>query len=234
MSFSFKAKDMEARFVDALTGEGKGRNSTAARIAGYRFPHIVGVKVANRPEVRRAVKARTEEMAMGSQECLCRLGAHARADIADYADLVGLTDPKEIRSTLLKLQRQGKAGGIKRLTPTRFGLSVEMVDTQAALTTLAKHLGLLRDKLDITIQTPQFNTEKIRALLADPTGLDLVCALDSRLAALDAPQGDSGQVIDVTPVDQASPSEPIVDGSAPKPADVSPVGAEDIPPAEDT
>jgi hypothetical protein len=223
----------QKRFVDAVTGEAGGKNATAARTAGYHFPGIDSVKVSRTPEVVKAVKAHAEELSMGSRECLCRLGAHARADIADYASLVGLTDPKEIRAALLKLQKQGKAGGIKRLTPTRFGLAVEMVDTQAALTTLAKHLGLLRDKLDITIQTPQFDTAKIRALLSDPQGLDLVCALDSRLAALALPEpseGPSGQVIDITPCPAEGPSEPTTDGSAPKP---TPVGAETSAPADD-
>lgn len=210
----------QERFVDAVTGEAEGKNATAARIAGYSFPKIESVKAAR--SVAPHVKARVKRLAMGSAECLGRLAAQARVDISDYADLVGQVDPQQIRSTLLRLQQQGKAGGIKRLTPTRFGLSIELVDSQAALTTIAKHLGLLRDRLDVNIQTPAYDASKIRALLNDPEGLDLVCALDSRLAALAGPQSDPGQVIDVTPAPSAEVSESTVGGSAPK------VSAEDL------
>jgi hypothetical protein len=211
------------RFVAAYTGEANGNQTEAARIAGFSRPSVDGTVLLADERVASAVADRTEHLAMGSAECLTRLASMARVDMGDYAGLVGQEDTASIRAELVRLQAQGKTHQIKRLTPTKYGLSVEMVDSQAALTTLAKHLGLLRDRLEIDVRPPSYDTAKIRALLQDPRGMELVCELDARLAAVD------GAPLACEPSDGSSdlpaiegPSGASVGPSAPNP----PLGAD--------
>jgi hypothetical protein len=212
------------RFVEAFTGEANGNKTEAARIAGFAQPEFEGMRLTKDDKVVQAIASRVEAEAMGSTECLTRIAELGRADIGEFADLVGATDEGHIRSTLKRLHAQGKTRVIKRLTPTRYGLSVELGDSQGARETIAKYLGLLRDRLEIDVRPPSYDTAKIRALLADPRGMELVCELDARLAAID------GAPLACEPSDGSSdlpalegPSQAPTGASAPNP----PVGADD-------
>jgi hypothetical protein len=214
----------QERFVAAYTGEAMGNKTEAARIAGFAEPSVEAQHLLDRPQVVQAIAARVESEAMGSVECLARIAELGRADIGDFADLVGATDEGHIRSTLKRLHAQGKTRVIKRLTPTRYGLSVELGDSQGARETIAKYLGLLRDRLEIDVRPPSYDTAKIRALLADPRGMELVCELDARLAAVEVaplacePSDGSSDLPALEGPPQALPGP-----SAPNP----PVGADD-------
>jgi len=54
--------DLEDRFVDMYVGEAQRRASTAARLAGYKQPHVMGCKVLARSRVREAVRERTAKI----------------------------------------------------------------------------------------------------------------------------------------------------------------------------
>jgi hypothetical protein len=138
------------------------------------------------------------------------------------------------------LQQSGKARLISQLVPTKYGLSVKLHDSQAALTTLAKCLGLLRDRLEISPAPPSYDPASLARALADPETARLACELDRRLnaarspqASLPAPDGpivlpgspEGLQGILDGPGGLASGASPVVEGKAggaPPPAEGSP------------
>ena len=98
---------------------------------------------------------------MGADEVLIRLGEHARGSLAPFTVQNGIN----ILIDLTTVQAQANIHLIKKISQRRIvkrkskdddeseedtTLSIEIYDAQAALTTLARHHGLLTDKTELS------------------------------------------------------------------------------------
>jgi phage terminase small subunit len=132
-----------AHYLDCLNA------TEAARRAGYAGNDntlaSVGRENLRKPQIRTAVTAGLSEKAMPADEVLARLAEIARADVRalmqfSEADADGVPAGSFVG---LRLERGAPLHLVKKLTPTRYGMAVELHDAHAALTTLAKVHGLL-------------------------------------------------------------------------------------------
>lgn len=130
-------------FVDAYLGEANGNATEAARIAGYASPRIQGSENLTKPDIRAAIDSRLAQSAMSSAEVLARLSEHASGSIGD---VITLTEDGGYKLDLLKAKASGKIKLIKKLSPTKDGIGIEMYDAQAALDKLGRHHGIFTDK----------------------------------------------------------------------------------------
>lgn len=128
-------------FVDAYLATLS--NTKAAETAGYKTPKQAGSRVRNYPQVAMAIAAGLDERVMGGDEVLIRLAEQARAEYAQFIDELGTVDLAEMR-------KQGKLHLIKRITPTKYGNSIEFYDAQAALLNIGRHHALFTDKTDLS------------------------------------------------------------------------------------
>lgn len=136
----------QARFVEEYLD---CLNATeAARRAGYSSPRQVGSENLSKPYIQAAIQAGMAERAMPADEVLARLSAIARADIRE---LIRFERPKarEGEETpdewlwRLDLRPDAPMHLVKKITPNKYGYAIELHDPLAALSTLAKHHGLL-------------------------------------------------------------------------------------------
>ena len=135
-------------FVAAFLGPAAGNAVKAAAMAGYSCPDANAHRIAAAPPVRAAIDAKVAEAALSSDEVLAHLSDQAQGDMGDFANLVG-ADKDEARAELLRLRKAGKARLIKRITPTKHGIGVELYDAQAALKLLGNFRGLWAEKLQV-------------------------------------------------------------------------------------
>lgn len=139
----------QKKFIDAYLGEANFNASKAAIIAGYKGNgNTIGQtahKLVNNGKVSDEIATRLEESAMTSDEVLSRLGEQAKVDYSPYLNPDGTVD-------LNNLLADNKGHLIKGFTPLKYGTRVEFYDGQSALNTLAKHHGLLNDRIDIRVE----------------------------------------------------------------------------------
>lgn len=154
--------DQHRAFVEHYLAS--GFNATrAARLAGYSpvSAHSTGYDILKNPEVKQAVSERLEQFAMPANEVLARLGAQGRADPGDWIDdrgAISIDLMKETGSTHLirevSWEEEGRLlgrGEDAELVTVR-KRKVRLHDAQKALELLARHHGLLNDKVDVTSQ----------------------------------------------------------------------------------
>lgn len=124
----------------------------AARRAGYKQARQSGSENLSKPDIRAAIAARMEEVAMPANEVLARLSEQGRNEAAQYiraeldqdGKLVGYFDLKQCI-------RDGKQHLIKKMKYDSNGnLEIEVFDAQAALIQMGRHHGLFNDKTDLT------------------------------------------------------------------------------------
>lgn len=125
----------------------------AALKAGYskRSANEMGSRLSKNPEVAEYISQRLTESAMGADEALMRLAAHARGDIDDCLDDLG-------RFSLDKARKAKKTGLIKRLRVRETKrvidetevitqeVDFELHDVQAALQLIGRHHKLFVDR----------------------------------------------------------------------------------------
>ena len=123
----------------------------AARRAGYseRTARTQGSKLLTKVDIVEAIQKRIEEKAMSADEVLVRLADQARVSLDDFVTIYG-TGKSEWNLDLPKIIREGNSHLIKSLTPTQYGLKVELHDKQKALELLGRHHKLFTDKTEIT------------------------------------------------------------------------------------
>ena len=135
----------------------------AALAAGYseKTAHAQGWENLRKPEIAETISRRLSETAMGADEVIRRLGEHARGNFKPF--LIQTPDNESIAVDLTTPQARANLHLIKKITQRKIirtkgddeeiedtTLSIELYDAQAALTTLAKHHGLLTDKTEIS------------------------------------------------------------------------------------
>lgn len=146
----------------------------AARVAGYKSPEKVGWKIFSLPQVQAAIAVRMSEAAMKADEVMARLAEQARANIAAFVRVD--VDEDGLQVIVLDDEAIRTHGHlVKRVTNGKFGVGLELHDSQAALITIARHLGLLRDRLELSGQVSTGGAE-----------LDLSRLSEEELATLEA------------------------------------------------
>lgn len=128
----------------------------AAKLAGYseKSARETASELLAKPNIQSRVRARMAEVAMDSNEVLARLADHARGTMEDFLDPATVTiDLKQAADAgklhLLKeveytIRRDGKDDS--ETETVRFKLH----DAQAALVHIGKHLGLFKEKVELT------------------------------------------------------------------------------------
>lgn len=138
----------------------------AAANAGYKGNRntlqAVGSENLTKPIIKKEISKRLEEVAMGSDEILARLGAMAKSfDVTQYAttkETFAIDKKGEayfagyaIDIDTKKLQEDGYSHLIKRIYASKSGsIVIEWHDQKDALVHLGKHHQLFTDKFDIT------------------------------------------------------------------------------------
>jgi hypothetical protein len=128
----------QLRFVAFYLGESKRNATDAARRAGYAWPEKQGLQQLAKTSIRAAIDAAVAGSAMSAEEVLARLSEQATVDMADFLAITR----KEVKLDLWKAKQLGKTHLIKKLKPTRYGMSIELCDPRAALDLLGRHHGL--------------------------------------------------------------------------------------------
>jgi hypothetical protein len=153
----------ERLFVSYFLGKARGNKTQAARLAGYTTPHVVGFRLYKKANIRAAIEAKLNEVALSADEVLAHLAEQAEADIGVFLDVY---PDGTYRLDLAKAKRADKLRLVRKLTPTKFGISIELHDSHAALALLGKYHGLF-EKLDLSKLTRD-QIDQLRKLIQDP------------------------------------------------------------------
>jgi phage terminase small subunit len=213
-------------FTLAYVGEANGNGTEAARRAGYAVPMEQAYENIRKPRIKAAIGALASVSLMTGEELLQDLARQARADMGDYARLVGAEKAEEIQAELAELSARGLSGVIKKLVPTKYGLSVELCDKQGAQTLIGKHLRLFVDRVEHSQGPPAIDSEAVRRALSDPRALELACELDRLISR---PEPASPTMALEGPPRASEPEK--VDSYHPTPTDAS-AGLLGVPPVE--
>jgi hypothetical protein len=137
----------QAAFVDAYLGQAHGNATEAARLAGYANPDPRGPENVGKSRIRNEIARRTAARALDADRTLAELAACATADLDAFTSYDGEGRPY---IDWRRAQELGVTNLARRLTIRPDGTTqVELVDRLEALKTIAKHLGLLKDRLEI-------------------------------------------------------------------------------------
>lgn len=126
-------------FVEAYLGKANGNATEAARIAGYASPNVEGTRTLAKASIRVAIDARVSVVALTASEVLARIADIATADMTDFITVDAKGYPW---LDLRRAKKAKKLNLIRKLTPTKFGMSVELHDPVTALIQLGKYHGL--------------------------------------------------------------------------------------------
>lgn len=130
-------------FVHYFTGESNGNATDAARKAGYRTPGEQGRQILRIPWVSAAIKSRTANIALSSDEVLARLAEQATSS---YGELIDIDDNGNVTFNFKRAKKLKKLHLIKKMRQGRHGWEVEFHDAQAALQLLGKYHNLFNDR----------------------------------------------------------------------------------------
>jgi hypothetical protein len=186
------------KFVDYLLESPDGNITEAATKAGYASPSFQGSTLLKRPRIKAEIARRTSLRSLKADETLKLLGSHALGsmDMFTSVDKHG-----RIQLDFAKAKKLGAMNLVKKLTIKADGsTSIELYDAQAALALLAKHHGLLTERVQVTHVDDRADLrERIIARLADRVAV-----------SLPSPDAENGTdrpetVIDVTPESTQTP-----------------------------
>ena len=143
-----------------------GYNATqAAKSAGYAggYGTLRGIGSENltKPNIAKRISQRFEDISMGANEVLERVGKMARGfDIADYTklkEIYAINDDGDEYLTghdlwidFYKLQADGFSHLIKQVKQTNSGIDIKWHDQMKALELIGKHHKLFTDKMEVT------------------------------------------------------------------------------------
>lgn len=124
--------------------------TTAAKMALYKNPGVIGARYLQEPIVKAAIEERLAQLAMTSNEVLLRLSQQGRATVEDF---VSFTDAQgNPVAPYIDLDRARAEGKLHLLRRIKFGpqIEIELHDAQSALTQLGRVHGLFTDKTELT------------------------------------------------------------------------------------
>lgn len=118
--------------------------SEAAKRAGYKGKaNVVGPRLLANVSIQEEIKSRLKESVMEANEALSRLAEQARCAYSAYIQADGTVD-------LAQMKADGMMHLIAGIKPTKHGNEVKFYDGQTALVTIARHHGLLTERVDVT------------------------------------------------------------------------------------
>ena len=141
----YTLNDKQRAFVEAYLNCWNA--SEAARRAGYstNCAGEQGYDLLKKTQVQAAIAARLNSMKLTADRTLQLLSDHAHSTLDDF---FSLDEDGQPALDLLKAQERGKMHLVKKISYDRLGNPViELHSVQGALTLLARHHGLLNDKL---------------------------------------------------------------------------------------
>lgn len=151
-------------FVEYYCGISNGNATDAARRAGYSDPNAHAHRMAVNGGIQTAIRQRYSEAAMDAKECLARLGAQARATLADVTELIPVYEerdgkscpwPRKVTRYLLdldwkKLHETGLIHQVAEIKWTQHGPSIKLHDVQGALLAIANAHGLNKAQVEFS------------------------------------------------------------------------------------
>lgn len=167
----------------------------AAAFAQYAHPRQAGSRLLSNVDIKSYINQRLAEKVMSADEVLTRLAEQARGEHGKYLLPNGVD--------MAALITDGKAHLVKGIKETKYGTDIEFYDAQAALVHIGKHLGLFKERIDITS-----GDERIGAS-ADEYHRSVV-ALAEALRSIVGPAGAGSE-------SSVEPAEPAAMDGAPEP-----------------
>lgn len=164
--------------------------SEAARRAGYspESARSIGSENLTKPNIRAAIAARLAGLALSADEVLARLADVARADVREL-----ITFDAAGHFSALRLHQDAPLHLIKKITPGKFGMAIELHDSFAALIKIGEHHGLFKQGDDILkyIDLSRLSDEQLARLANgdDPYQVLLGATLPGRAGAPEATDG---------------------------------------------
>ena len=137
----------QAKFVLYYVGKANGNASEAARRAGYSSPEIQGRQQLRKTIVLDEIARRLEGLAISANEILTRLTDHATSSVDDF-----IKDDEEMgfKLDLARARKLGRMHCVKKIKHNKYGVELELYDSQAAMDKLGKYHGLWRDTSNLT------------------------------------------------------------------------------------
>lgn len=126
-------------------------NATHAAIqAGYseKTARQQASRLLSHVNVAEEIEQRLVQLKMSGNEALARLSDIARGDISDFMTITDESTGFDFEKAL----KNGKMHLLKKITLGKGKITFEMYDKQAALNTIAKHHGLLNEKIEVDIK----------------------------------------------------------------------------------
>lgn len=164
----------QRKFVDEYL---KCFNATeAARRAGYKGNgstiRAIGCENLTKPNIKFEIDAHFQASAMSREEVISRIAEHARSDYKAYLNEDGEVD-------LPRLLADDKGHLIKGIYPTKYGNRIEFYDGQSALALLAKHHGLLVNRIEqqstnLEIDLNSLTDEQLKRLATGENIVDIL------------------------------------------------------------
>jgi phage terminase small subunit len=145
-------------------------NATHAAIeAGYsaKTARQQASRLLSNVNVAGEIELRLAQLKMSGNEALARLSDIARGDISDFMTITDEATGIDFEKAL----KNGKLHLVKKITFGKGKVAFEMYDKQAALNTIAKHHGLLNEKVEIDIKLVGQAVEALEALGQDPAAV---------------------------------------------------------------
>lgn len=147
-------------------------NATESAIkAGYskKTAYSIGSENLTKPEIAEQIQARLDAMVMSADETLVSLSKIARGDMSDFLNLDGGDDERLL--DFQKAKNRGSISLIKKFKIGKHGIEFELYDKQSALNTLAKHHGLLKERIEIDVNLVAEAIGALEALGQDPSAI---------------------------------------------------------------
>jgi phage terminase small subunit len=145
----------------------KSWNATDAAIkAGYseKTARQQGSRLLTKVDISEVIAQRLSEMKVSADEAIVGLSDIARSDISNFVDVVNGLPIIDFE----KAKKAGKLHLLKKITYGKGTISFELYDKQAALNTLARHHGLLTEKIQIDVNLVVQVVDALQALGQDP------------------------------------------------------------------
>lgn len=197
---------MEAKFVIAYMTDANCSAEAAARIAGYKTdPKVISAQVLSRPRVREALRiqlqARAERTQITADRVISEIGKIAFADIRgifkEDGSLKAIPEMTQEQAALIESLDVDELFEGKGEDRIQIGVTkkLKLYNRLKSLETLAKHLGVLSDRVmfnqqniqnnitQTTTNNTQINAESINIDSLDTTSLEQLYAIAKRATA---------------------------------------------------
>lgn len=145
-------------FVSYYLGVSSGNATDAARRAGCPHPEVAGHRLLRNVNVRAAIDAKLDQVALTSDQILARLSEVATGGVSDFIEV---TEGGFPRLDFASAKKRGKMKLLRKFKQTETGVEIETHDPIKALDMLGKYRRLWSDKPDGDGNTIKVSVEYI-------------------------------------------------------------------------